>query len=425
MPTPVFACGVECGIIGVLSTHLRSTQSSSASIVTSPVKTGKYALRLNPAAARAEQRLQFPMANEDIVMRVAVYFTSLPTADALLIDLSATSGAADAALGLIYHQSSGTIRTHIYTTGSSATAASGYSVTTGKWYQVDLRMRGGTAATWTVDAIVDETAITGVSLSAATPNAGVGLYVGDDRASSATDTYDAVFDDILVSQTYADYPLGSHHILGYVPVADGVHNVAGAADFEDSDLAADILNTTTTAYLLVDDVPLKATSPTQYIELLAPPNATDYVEVRIGSPSGVPTPTRPPVFVDCVALVAQAGTGPGNMELRLKDPSSATNQTIYTATGVAGVVAGKYVRAGFTLNGAGTAWTVEQARDLRVRFGSPAAVDANPDQYFASFMAEMAFSGSLPPTFDADYARHPHPKVADRIYGGKSRGDSL
>ncbi len=75
----------------------------------------------------------------------------------------------------------------------------------------------------------------------------------------------------------------------------------------------------------------------------------------------------------------------------------------------------------FALNAAGSAWSVEQARSLRVRFGSPSAgVDALPDQYLVSVLGELEFAGDLPATFDADHNNHPHPKVADRGYMGKS-----
>lgn len=278
-------------------------------------------------------------------------------------------------------------------TGAITFGSGGFAVTTGVWYRLDVKCVA-TANPVTVDVQIDSTVLTQHTraVTPSTPNARG--RIGDASNTANIDTY---YDDHLSSSTGADYPLGAGYINHFTPTADGTHNIAGAADFRRSATATDILNSTTDAYQLVDDVPLKALTPTEYINMLAPPNATDYTEHVFGPAAGISTPTTGPRGVEVIALVAQAATGTGNMEIRLND--NGTMGTVYTATGVAGIVAGKYVRAHFAdPPSAATAWHAlndgsnGDFRDLRVRFGSPAALDVNPDQYFASIMVEAEFA---------------------------------
>ena len=70
---------------------------------------------------------------------------------------------------------------------------------------------------------------------------------------------DVFWDDVLLSHTAADHPLGAGHANDFVPTADGTHNIAGTGDFQRTTTGTDILNATTTAYQLIDDVPLETT----------------------------------------------------------------------------------------------------------------------------------------------------------------------
>ena len=137
--------------------------------------------------------------------------------------------------------------------------------------------------------------------------------------------------------------------------------------------------------------------------MLAPVNATDYVQCWLGPAPGISTPTDPPRAVEVIAGIHQAGTGAGNMEIRLRDGNygisvAHTLSRIYTATAVAGNTAVQYKRAHFAEPpSAATAWVIGGAGDgdfnnLRVIFGSPAALDVDPDQYFDGLMIEAEFA---------------------------------
>jgi hypothetical protein len=141
---------------------------------------------------------------------------------------------------------------------------------------------------------------------------------------------------------------------------------------------------------------------TEWINMLAPINATDYVECIFGPAPGISTPTTAPRAVEVICGINQAGTGAGNMEIRLND--NGTTDVVYTATGVAGIVVAtgqQFKRKHYAAGPAG-AWVIGGGgngdfTDLRIRFGSPAALDVNPDQYFGCAMIEAEFAEGAPP----------------------------
>ena len=401
MPTPTWCCGAECGrssSVGV-GAHWFSFGANQSITATSPI-TGARSLRYNPSASSGSFQPNASVAGD--VSRCVIRIDTLPNADTLIVWQGTTTGRA----GAIFKQSDSKIYAGHEVAGVFLLGATGVSVTTATRYYIDVKVdQTGN----TVDVQISGSACGQYANAAITGGAGSVTFFGGQSSITA----DIYYDDIVLSCTLADYPFGDGYVNHFVPTSDGTHNVAGAADFRTS-AGVDILNAdsgTTKASALVDDVPLEAVTgaPTDYINLLAPPNATDYVEMIFGPASGIGTPTAGPRAVEVIADVAQAGTGLGNMELRLND--NGTMGTIYTATGVAGIVNGKYVRAHFAdPPSAATAWNANNDgsngdfRDLRVRFGSPAAVDANPDQYLVSLMIEAEFAAvaatkAPPPNF--------------------------
>jgi len=379
MATPVFCCGFECG-------NGHHTLTGSSSIVTSGMRSGLRALQINPTASTGYAiSLDFGVAIN--VMRVYIYFVSLPTSTCEIAVFGTTTSIGGAYFNISDNS--------IYA-GASATpslGATGVPVTTGVWYKLDIK--GNTASNpWLIDVSVNGTAC-GQKSYATGGSSKTQYTIGNRNLSS---TFDAIYDDILLSSTLADYPLpGALKIEPFVPTSDGTHNIAGTADFRKTLTATDILNSTTDAYLLVDNIPLDsgaAASNGTFINMIAPPNATDYVECVFGPAPGISTPTTAPRSVEVIAAIAQAGTGAGNMRIRLND--NGTLDDMYSATGVAGVTSYAYKRKHYAAGPAG-AWVIGGGgngdfTDLRVRYGSPAAVDANPDQYFSSTMIEAEFA---------------------------------
>lgn len=389
--TPVFCCGFECGIIGTVvgnGEHWRSISGTAATISTSTVRSGARSIRVNLSAqvSYTSTNSGAPSISAGIsVHRFYIRFATLPNADTLLYGMG-FSGVV--ALGLGFKSSDNTLRcltkNTTYTLGST-----GVVVTTGVWYLIDMKL-DNTSGAKVVDGTVD-----GVAMGQATGSGtGTALTVG--IGSDATVTCDFFIDDVVISNTSGDYPIMGGYINHFVPTSDGTHNVAGAADFQRTLTGTDILNATTTAFQLVDEIPFEAVV-TDWINMIAPPNATDYVECIFGPAPGINTPTVAPRTVEVICGINQAGTGTGNMEIRLND--NGTTGIIYTATTVAGVAVATgqvFKRAHFVdPPSAASVWTLSGNGDfnnVRIRFGSPAAVDANPDQYFGCAMIEAEFA---------------------------------
>lgn len=364
--TPVFCCGFECGVSGA---HWSST--GTVSFDTTTKRTGARSLRLNPSASTARVVQTISGVN---VIRFYVYFASLPTSSAQLCFLT-TSG------GVTFKSSD----SKIYA-GATVLGTTGVSVTTGQWYRIDCKVDVSSGDTVS-DVQVDGVACGQATSVGTTPFNSITL--GDDFNYTA----DIYMDDVLASSTLSDYPLGAGYVNHFIPTSDGTHNIAGTGDFQRTTTGTDILNATTTAYQLVDDVPLESGSSVDWINMVAPPNATDYVECVFGPASGISTPTVAPRAVEVIAGIHQAGTASGNMAIRLND--NGTTNDIYSATGAGGSTTVVYKRKHYATAPTGGAWTVAAGagnfNNLKMRYGSPAAVDANPDQYLDCIMVEAEF----------------------------------
>jgi hypothetical protein len=193
--------------------------------------------------------------------------------------------------------------------------------------------------------------------------------------------------------TSVDYPLGAGQGWCGVPTSDGTHNVAGAADFRRGDTTTDITNATTTAFQLVDEVPLDDATPDadDHIRIVAPANVTDYVELVFGPASGFVAITGTINGVEAIGEVFAAGTGLSDEIIRLND--NGTLNIIYDGTAVAGVTTGTYKRKHYaTAPSTGIAWTAALVNGIRWRYGY--ATDANPDK---SLMCGMLEVDHVPP----------------------------
>lgn len=385
-------CGFECG---VYSHWTDGGGAASVSFNTNAtfVRSGTRSLRCNTVASGCAANLIDGQLSSLVrhIGRVYIYFTTLPSSSTYLIAFGITTNGP----ALRFNQPDG----KLYASVGGAQGATGAAVTTGQWYRIDYDFNVNTSGTDFCDVQID-----GVALGQASgPGVGAPGSLLDCIGILQGCTADVYFDDVLLSCTAADYPLGAGTVDPFVPVSDGAHNVAGASDFEIGTGGVDITNATTDVFELVNDIPLPTTTVgNDMINMIAPPNAGDYVECVFGPAPGISTPTVAPRAVEVIAAIQQAGTGLGNIEIRLND--NGTNDAVYSATGVAGATQPVYKRKCYGSGPAG-AWVIGGGgngdfTDLRVRFGSPTVLDVNPDQYFGAIMIEAEFPDAAPPAFD-------------------------
>jgi len=371
----VLCCGFECGQLGSVGGAVGQHWATDCAISTTTVRTGNRSLRVNPSGSSKTANVNITVPTVS-VGRFYIRFATLPSANTYLFGQSLIGG-------LAFNQSD----TKLYCgTGSNPASfgASGVSVTTGVWYRIDFKF-DMTAGVKAFDAKVDGTDLgqtTSVSIAAAS----LAFLCNNITA-------DYFIDDFVLSGTAADYPIGAGYVNHFVPTSDGTHNVASAADFRRGDTTTDITNATTTAYQLVDEVPLDDTTPDtdDHIRIVAPPNVTDYVECVYGPASGISTPTVAPRGVEVIAEFFAAGTGASDEIFKLND--NGTVDTVYDGTAVAGTTTGIYKRKHYALAPTGGAWTLSGAgnfNNIRFRYGF--ATDANPDKSLMCTMIEAEFA---------------------------------
>jgi len=393
--TPVFCCGFECGAAASVSgstTHW-SALGSGFSFQTSTKRTADRALRLNLSSAQGDKvtLTNGILTGGTWILRFYVRFATLPSRDCAIAFISISDSAS---LGLGFKQSDSKLYAYTGSVSTPTFGATGASVTTGTWYRVDLKIVIATAG----GADTADAKIEGIDVGQATANVTdttalspqLGAYAG----SGNNLTVDVFFDDFAASQTSGDYPIGAGHVDHFVPTSDGTHNVAGADDFERGNTGTDINNSTTTAFQLVDDVPMKTTAPTaDCIAAIAPPNAGDYVELVFGPAPGISTPTAGPRGVEVIVCHHQAATQSGNIRVALNDNGSLDDVLNLTAGGVTTL---RYARKHYgDPPSAASTWTATSGNgnfnNARLRFFSN---DAAPDQFLDGAMIEAEFADS-------------------------------
>jgi hypothetical protein len=273
----------------------------------------------------------------------------------------------------------------LYASVGSVTGSTGFAVVTGRWYRVDLKLNV-IADPWLCDVMIDGNAL-GQASSSTTASTISLVRLG----FSTSDTFDIFYDDIVISKTTADYPIGAGYIHHFVPTSDGTHNIAGTGDFQRGNTGVDILNATTTAYQLIDDIPLPsgAVAEADCWRGVAPANpASDYVEVKFGPAPGIPTPTVAPRAVEFILAHHQISTTVGQMAVNVFDGGSLS--TVFDTGSAAGVTTYRYARKNYITGGT---WHIGGADsgdfgNLRTRF---VGIDCNPDQCLDAIMIEAEF----------------------------------
>jgi hypothetical protein len=213
MATPIFCCGAECGVAGNAGQHLST--NAALSVSTTTVRSGDRSWRFNPSASAFTCTVVAAGSASDTVLRFYIRFATLPSADTLFCWVGTGSNIA----GVGFRQSDSKIYCGGYGTGSLVlTTTSGVAVTTGTWYRIDARIQNNAEIAF---AQVDGTAVTQHDGSAS------GSSTATSFGSTATVSGDWFIDDIVISTTGADYPIGAGYVNHFVPTADGTHNVAG------------------------------------------------------------------------------------------------------------------------------------------------------------------------------------------------------
>lgn len=378
--TPVFCCGFECGVNGLGGPHW-GIFTGTVAFSTSTVRTGSRSLRINPTATNGSVTGIFSVAATNVwVIRCYIYFATLPNTSAYLIGPNFSGTTA----GAWFNSSDSKIYAGVDNAGGGGT---GISVTTGQWYLVDVKYEFTSAnRRCTVRVNGQSTGEQSAGLSDVTATT---ILLG----SSISRTQDVYYDDIVVSNTVIDYPIGAGKVYHFVPTSDGTHNTAGTNDFEYSDSGTDITAASTDVYSYLDDVPMITTFTSGKGVRANAPLSTEYIQVKYGPAPGIPafsSLSSGPSSVEVIVSKHAISTSICNIQLRLVD--NATTNDVYNNTGNNGTTL-SFARKHYALAPSGVAWNLGGGGDgsfnnLYIEYITS---DANPDHYFNGTMIEAEF----------------------------------
>jgi hypothetical protein len=365
-PSPLVVTGFEHGVVSAAGGAPFSAVAGSAlSAHASVIRTGDYSLRIADPGAGANNG-SLPVASGVAVARLYLRFASLPAANVNAVLVGDAAAGNDLRLG--YQASSQRLTLRL---GNGALTVASSSVSAGTWYRIDLRFVANAnprTASWQIDGVA-QTAVS-ANGSASTVNT---VRLG---STVAADAFTANYDDVLISGTAGDYPLGSGTVVGLRPAAMGTS--AGTGSFRNNDGSA-ISGTT---YQRLDDSPMSSIA--DYVRQQTV-GTGDYVEVTFDA-----TTANCVVGVSALLAYHAAGTAADDGKTSIVDGS--TERIVFDGDMSQTTI--RYVD--IIVTPASAPWTVAAVNALEGRIGYSSDVTPNP--YWDALLLEVATGIYVPGT---------------------------
>lgn len=373
MTTPVWLTGFEYGLATLVTSGAGLTDVISGTelaVQTAVKRSGSYALQVNPAGLTQTRILRALATPTYVVGRVYIRFGTLPSPeDTAFIWATSTAG-----VGFAINVE-GTAAHRIYARVEGGTVQYGPEIVVDTWYRVDMKGYCNHATTQTLDWQVDGVSQTQATLVTAATT--FTFFVIGNNGNNSANTY---FDDIIVSTTSSDYPIGAGLIEGLRPSADGTHDNA-ANIMEDVD-GNDIDGITYMAFDKLDESPWISTANADYVRQ-TDIGAANYCEIVFPD-------TAYSRITGVVALLqyASASTSANTGGCIIIDEDA----TLTTVWGVAGALADYSETSAFykfkVLPTPAGGWDAAAVNALKCRFGY--SDDADPDVYWLAIMLEVS-----------------------------------
>jgi hypothetical protein len=326
-------------------------------------------MRCNVTAATSGINITV-VAAATVVGRFYAKFAATPSATVNLATLVTGSDAA-----AIQAASTGKWRARA---GPSGAETLGPDIVNGQWHRVDFRFSGLSGTAWVVDWQIDGVAQTQETGTASGASTDVTLTIG----IGSTATCDVSIDDLIISETSGDYPIGPGRVVGISP--------SGAADHQ---------SITTTQWQTTSDFSAFTDFTGQTESVSAPliddlTAGTDGIRMNGGAggqagnarwsfadPS--PDPGLAPNGVRGIVVHQDASSGTNNITERILLSASTAN--IFSGNPAA---AWEYRAATFALDPGTGAWSAQDIRDLQFEIDS---TDTNPAVWFGGVVCEVDY----------------------------------
>jgi hypothetical protein len=380
--TTVFCCGAECGIVvagqtGGGTLHWNTALNSPA-VTTSTVRSGDRAYLFS--ANNLPCRLEHAVTGSPTVgvMRVYIRFPAgqLPDANCTVCGFV---DAGNQPIGVQYNTATQTL------SGIAlATLGGSFPVVEDTWYRIDLRatVSATRQVEWQVDGVAQTGASQGAASTLATARIGVQLI------NNTLDVAGQMLaDDILLSVTSGDYPLGASSVVRVALDSDGTHSFSANTDFEYNDTTGIATNATNT-YTYIDELP---TGVTDFLACTGAA-AGEYLEWNVGTMPETPDSIN---GVEVVSAHHSQGTAANKQSLRMID--GVTTANVLTDADFSHTQIG-YNSTHYTLAPSAVPWTQALVEALKFRWaGSFTAVDISPVPYIDGLMLEVDYVPNTTP----------------------------
>jgi hypothetical protein len=344
-------------------------------IATNIKRTGARSWRINPTTA--SRYFQYnPAANRAVfTSRFYVYYDTLPSGTSSLHEPVVSAGTKPQVRvtsgGLIqYRWGTGTATTHPTTLAADT------------WYCIDIRYDLSTG-TKTIDVRVDGVAGTQNSLSEAAADMS-SLRFGNVVTTISTDLY---MDDLVVTDSASDYPIGAGAVQPVYVAACGTHSFT-LGDFENSS-SVDLATNETTSYQVIDESPMTETggAVVDYVKQVVI-RTTGYLEYTLASLGW----TGAPRAVSISSAVAASSVAASNAGLKFNDGGTEDAVTL-RSTGNPALTTVRHNWKTLSSKPTGGAWTNTAFANGRLRWGY--SNDVTPNPYLEGLIAEAEVPASV------------------------------
>ncbi|HEV2812796.1 MAG TPA: hypothetical protein VGW10_06030 [Solirubrobacteraceae bacterium] len=225
--TPTYLTGWESGRKGAHADVFVGFGSAAGSTVQSTVvRSGAYALKSSPAGAAAYMGWFSQALPASTTVRFALRFETLPTANVQELFAARATGSAI----LRYVAASQTLTFALAGT-ATVTSASSVALVEDQWYVIDLKYDPSAATqqlAWSLDGVAQP------SVSTAGTVSGISEF---QFGTKVADTYNAYFDDVMLTSSASHYPLGDGRVYALAPDGMGDLTAAGTSFVNDDGFA--------------------------------------------------------------------------------------------------------------------------------------------------------------------------------------------
>lgn len=389
MTTPIYLSGFEYGVLatngGGLFNSVNGTPGTHILVQSSIKRTGSYALKCAPTGASSGAATKnFSGSPTQIACRLYFYIETAPASAIRILTFTTTTSANTPRLTL--NTSNGKIELR----AGSTVVAIGPTYTTGVWYQLDWLI-DVSANPWTMSASINN----GAEFSGPFTQA-ADTFASFTFGLTVAVAYSVIFDDVIISATAADYPIGPGQVLALSPNADGTHSPSTPDCIRGGGASPSLISGSNTAYQYLDDLPFPSgTSPTtdRINQDITSGHTTHYVEVLFAD-------TTQEIINGAVGLLAYGGdSATANNGSTIVVRSDSTEIEIYGSSSTPQDMSETSVffkSAIITAPGGG--WTSTEINALVMRLGYSGDVTPNP--YWQALLIEVDYTlPTAPPPF--------------------------